>query len=259
MQVETIVVYSTGVIFVLITVAIGIILCFKPKSSVPPEAMYFFRGLMSLGGAGFAVLLTGLINVNFAMQNIRIAAGGAFAVFVIFYLVNPPKLIGSGDETNILDNMEKFTKIATVKLGFMSATYWHLIIKCAPPSKVKECSVIISDSEETLNVKIDYQNVHKAKGNNLDLSELLTDFISTAKRRISDKHSPHYGNLFEFVFKLSFGLCCNGLNNDPVKKDILSIAGALKLSSAMFSILNDVIASNNAKMFGHLIEKLQNE
>ena len=75
-----------GVIFLL---ASGIILLVvKPTN---PTALWLIRVVVSLGGGFLAAGLLGFIEIGGKVLDIVIEAGGGFAVFLVLYLLNPPK------------------------------------------------------------------------------------------------------------------------------------------------------------------------
>lgn len=77
---------SLGV-FVMLFVAIFI--------PTPTEFQYFiFRVIISISGAGIGGIIPGFINLRMEKEKLfAIRAGGAIALFIITYLINPPSLI----------------------------------------------------------------------------------------------------------------------------------------------------------------------
>jgi hypothetical protein len=90
MDLKIILSFTSGIIFLLLLFIMGIIIYFR-KESVPESAMFIFRTVLALGGAAFAAIMTGFINIKIGKEIIK--AGGALAVFVVIYKVNPPKII----------------------------------------------------------------------------------------------------------------------------------------------------------------------
>jgi hypothetical protein len=78
----------TGIAFLIILLAIAI---FVPD---PTEFQIFiFRTVLALAGGAFATIVSGFIHIHVKWQKFAIRAGAGLAVFVIIYLLNPPKLI----------------------------------------------------------------------------------------------------------------------------------------------------------------------
>lgn len=62
-----------------------------------PFRLFVFRTVLALAGAGFGAALPGLLNVTFkAIPNVVIEAGGAIALFVLIYKINPAQLAAPG-------------------------------------------------------------------------------------------------------------------------------------------------------------------
>ncbi len=86
--------FSIGTLFVLLAVWIAI--------SVPtPTSLQYtlFRSLFALGAGGYALFLTGLLEIKTPL----IKAGGPLAVMVLMYIFNPaaPLLMESGTQETI--------------------------------------------------------------------------------------------------------------------------------------------------------------
>jgi VIT1/CCC1 family predicted Fe2+/Mn2+ transporter len=88
---EKIAIFVFGVVFLVVLLGIAI---FVPN---PTEFQLFvFRVVLALVSAAIAALVPGFLNIESQVYRSSIRAGGAIAVFVIVYLVNPPKLINPG-------------------------------------------------------------------------------------------------------------------------------------------------------------------
>jgi hypothetical protein len=94
MELQIILSFVSGTVFILLLFIMGIIIYLREKD-VPESAMFIFRSVLSLGGAAFAAILTGFINVSIQHGEVFLKAGGALAVFVVLFKVNPPKIIES--------------------------------------------------------------------------------------------------------------------------------------------------------------------
>ena len=94
MTIQLILTFVSGIVFLLILLGIGVyILVRKDDKKVPKEAMYIFRVVLALAGAAFAAILPGFLNIETKFAAIAIQAGGALAVFIVIYWINPPSLI----------------------------------------------------------------------------------------------------------------------------------------------------------------------
>jgi hypothetical protein len=82
---EKIAAYGFGVVFISVLIAIAM---FVPEPK--PFQQWIFRVVLSLAAAGVGAVIPGMINVEWKDPKIR--AAGAFALFVIVYLLNPPAL-----------------------------------------------------------------------------------------------------------------------------------------------------------------------
>jgi hypothetical protein len=77
--------FGCGVVFVVVMLVIAIAI---PN---PTTAQWFvFRVVLALAAAGIGAVLPGLIVVNVSRV---VRAGGAIALFVLVYLLNPPQLV----------------------------------------------------------------------------------------------------------------------------------------------------------------------
>ncbi len=81
--------YLFGVVFIVVLLVLAVLF------PTPTATQFFvFRVVLSLAAAGIGAVLPGLISVNFHKL---VRAGGALALFVIVYLVNPPALVVTAD------------------------------------------------------------------------------------------------------------------------------------------------------------------
>ena len=92
----TIVGFGVGVAALIAVVALVVII-----RNPTPAQFNVFRTVIALGGAGFALSLTGLLTVQLgSSQKSYISAGGTLAVFVLLYLFSPATALGSQPEAN---------------------------------------------------------------------------------------------------------------------------------------------------------------
>ena len=93
MSIQVILAFITGIIFLGALLAIGCYMAFRNNQNpIPSEAMFIFRVILALAGAGFAVVLTGFLDVTGKTAFLSVRAGGPLAVFIAIYLSNPPTL-----------------------------------------------------------------------------------------------------------------------------------------------------------------------
>ena len=91
---------GAGLIFL---VAILVIAVFTPDPS--RFQVYVFRVVMALAAAAFGATIPGFLKINFPLWGKgAIAAGGALALFVIVYRINPPAL---GEDAWVNPNPER--------------------------------------------------------------------------------------------------------------------------------------------------------
>jgi hypothetical protein len=84
--------FAAGIFFMLVLLAIGCYIAFRPSpQDIPQQSMWIFRVVMALSGAAFAVILTGFLDISAQSGAWKIRTGGGLAVFVLLYLVDPPK------------------------------------------------------------------------------------------------------------------------------------------------------------------------
>ncbi len=55
--------------------------------------LFVFRIALALGSAGIAWFVPGFIDLQINIPKIALRAGGAIAVFVLIYMINPPNLL----------------------------------------------------------------------------------------------------------------------------------------------------------------------
>src|SRR5690606_30267770 len=69
---------------------------------------FVFRGCFALGLAAVAVIVPGFLNVNAQVRGagnyFKIVAGGAIAIFIVIWLVNPPSINGSASGSDTANN-----------------------------------------------------------------------------------------------------------------------------------------------------------
>jgi len=87
---EKVTAFACGVVFValMLTIAIAI-----PNPS--PTQWFVFRVVLALAAAGIGAVIPGLIVVNVSKV---VRAGGAIALFVLVYMLNPPQLVAPGPQ-----------------------------------------------------------------------------------------------------------------------------------------------------------------
>lgn len=96
--------FATGTCFVLLVLAIAV---FADDPSARQFAIY--RIVIALGGAGFAVALTGHLQVYFKiLKNGYVKAAAAFGVFVILYFFTPPGLISDSAQMESQNIIQEF-------------------------------------------------------------------------------------------------------------------------------------------------------
>ena len=82
---EKVLSFIFGVVFVSVMLTVAV---FIPNPT--PFQQWLFRVVLALAAAGVGAVVPGMINVEWKDPKIR--AAGAFALFVIVYLLNPPEL-----------------------------------------------------------------------------------------------------------------------------------------------------------------------
>ena len=85
---ERVAIFAIGVAFVatLLGIALGV-----PQPS--DFQIFIFRVVLALGAGALGALIPGFIEVTFRNW---LRAGGAIALFVLVYMINPPALIAEG-------------------------------------------------------------------------------------------------------------------------------------------------------------------
>lgn len=74
---------------------LGVVLGFVFSTPTPLQ-IFLIRALVALGAGGIGSVIPGILNINVGLgTKLAISAGGALAVLVLLYIVNPPEL-GSG-------------------------------------------------------------------------------------------------------------------------------------------------------------------
>ncbi len=80
-----------GIIWMLI---IFVTILIKPNPS--DSQMYVFRVILAIAAAGIGGIIPGFINIEYGtIGEVLITAGGAIVLFIIVYLLNPPKVFQS--------------------------------------------------------------------------------------------------------------------------------------------------------------------
>jgi hypothetical protein len=91
MKVEAVLAFVFGVIFIGIMLALAVAI---PEPSA--NQAFTFRVVLSLAGAAIGAILPGFIRVEGTLPKFTLRAGGAIALFLIVYLLNPPSLVTAG-------------------------------------------------------------------------------------------------------------------------------------------------------------------
>lgn len=116
--------FIVGTIFVLLVLAI---VAFGKDPS--PQQFQIYRIVIALGGAGFAVALSGQLELMFKiLKNGYIKAAAAFGVFVILYFFSPASLTINSNELNakkILDEYN-FQNKEVVAAKYAVHSIWSL-------------------------------------------------------------------------------------------------------------------------------------
>jgi integrase len=66
---------------------------YNPEKAASFFAMWIFRVILALAGAGMGAGLSGMLTVTLTSGQLAIQAASGFALFVLIYLVNPPQKI----------------------------------------------------------------------------------------------------------------------------------------------------------------------
>src|SRR5271154_2354873 len=80
-----------GILFVALLFATALYLIARPSRDIPEQAMWILRVVLALAGAALGVVMAGLLKVDLKVAGIAIQATSGCALFVLIYLVNPPK------------------------------------------------------------------------------------------------------------------------------------------------------------------------
>lgn len=85
--------FGFGVFFVSTLLVIAVVILLRDKP-VPPEAMWILRVVLSLAAGGIGAVLPGFLDIRMGSgEDLAIRAGGALALTLLVYRVNPPSLI----------------------------------------------------------------------------------------------------------------------------------------------------------------------
>lgn len=88
METLEIVLLSLGILLI----GVGLVLALIRPNPTPFQ-LWAFRVVMSLGAACLGSILPGFVELDGKLGELVIRAGGAIALFLLLYLVNPPKSI----------------------------------------------------------------------------------------------------------------------------------------------------------------------
>jgi hypothetical protein len=108
---EKIAIFTFGVVFLVILLGIAVLI---PN---PTEFQIFvFRVVLSLVAAAIAALVPGFLHIQSQVYRNSIRAGGAIAVFVLVYLINPPRLVTSKEGSG--SRLDESRAIAVLSVQF---------------------------------------------------------------------------------------------------------------------------------------------
>ena len=94
MSVELALAFAFGVVFVGLLFAVGCVMAFRGNAApIPEDAMFIFRVVLSLAAAGIGAILPGFLNIEGQLANFTVRSGGALALFLLVYRINPPTLL----------------------------------------------------------------------------------------------------------------------------------------------------------------------
>jgi hypothetical protein len=79
-----------GSMFVLLLFGTAILMIVR-RGQVPTEAMWILRVILALAGGGLGAVMSGMLKVDINLPHLAIEATCGFAIFVLIYLVNPPR------------------------------------------------------------------------------------------------------------------------------------------------------------------------
>lgn len=89
-----------GVTFIILIFIAFLIIFFLEIYKIPSLFAlfeFFFRVVLAASLAGVAAMIPGYFNIDWS-EKLGLRAGGAFAVFLLVYMVNPPKLMSDFSE-----------------------------------------------------------------------------------------------------------------------------------------------------------------
>lgn len=79
-----------GIVFISVLSYAGM----RGRPITDPGQFFLLRAVAALSAAGVAAFIPGFINLQLSpAAGIAISAGGAIAVFLVVYLLNPPELL----------------------------------------------------------------------------------------------------------------------------------------------------------------------
>ena len=87
MSLEVIITLSFGTFFI---IALLVIALFVPEPT--PQQMFIFRVVLALAAAGAGAAIPGFFTLQGELLKLTFQAGGALALFVLVYVMNPPSI-----------------------------------------------------------------------------------------------------------------------------------------------------------------------
>ncbi len=91
MSTEAWVAAGFGILFVMLLFGTALYLIGRQPRDIPEQAMWILRVILALAGAAMGAVMAGLLTVQMKVEGVAIQATSGFALFVLIYLVNPPK------------------------------------------------------------------------------------------------------------------------------------------------------------------------
>ena len=88
MKTLEIVLLILGVVLIVVSLIVALII---PKPSV--FQFWVFRVIMGVGGACIGAIIPGFVEFTSQINEIALRAGGAIALFLVIYLINPPTYV----------------------------------------------------------------------------------------------------------------------------------------------------------------------
>ena len=88
MEAQEIILLSLGIVIMITVVIMAVKI---PQPTV--FQFWVFRVLLSLGAADLGAIIPGFINIEWEIGEFFIRAGGAIALFLVVYLINPPSKV----------------------------------------------------------------------------------------------------------------------------------------------------------------------